>query len=190
MNSTSLIQRLHQHRIWANENLLASCQALTTAELMQQFEIGQGSIWRSVLHMYAAEFVWLAALLGEADAVAPGDLPNKLPGNQEGEFPITTFEELVKRWKVLSDRWNAYLITLTPESLDDIVQRKSSSSFAGQTLGSKRSDILLHVCTHAHYTTAQVINMLRHSNVKVLPEVMLITLARQEAKAGANKQDL
>ncbi len=180
MNSVSLLQRLHQHRIWANENLLAACQPMSMEELLRQFEIGQGSIWRSLLHMYAAEFVWLAALLGEVDAVAPGDRPNRLPGNQEGESPITALDELVRQWRTLRERWNAYLSTLDPESLDDIVYRKSSSSFACKTFGSRRSDILLHVCTHAHYTTAQVVNMLRQSKITVLPEVMLITLARQE----------
>jgi uncharacterized damage-inducible protein DinB len=58
------------------------------------------------------------------------------------------------------------------------VYRKSSS---GQRFGSRRSDVLLHVCTHAHYTAAQVVNMLRHLGVEKLPDTMLISLARQEA---------
>ncbi len=44
----------------------------------------------------------------------------------------------------------------------------------------RRSDVLLHVCTHASYTTAQVVNMMRQLGVSPLPEVMLIALARQE----------
>jgi uncharacterized damage-inducible protein DinB len=58
------------------------------------------------------------------------------------------------------------------------VYRKSSS---GQRFGTRRSDVLLHVCTHAHYTAAQVANMLRHVGVEKLPETMLISLARHEA---------
>jgi hypothetical protein len=41
--------------------------------------------------------------------------------------------------------------------------------------------VLLHVCTHALYTGAQVVNMLRESGVEKLPETMLISLARHEA---------
>ncbi|HLJ97295.1 MAG TPA: hypothetical protein VKU02_29315 [Gemmataceae bacterium] len=51
----------------------------------------------------------------------------------------------------------------------------------GKRFGTHRSDVLLHVCTHAHYTAAQVVNMLRHTGMEKLPETMLISLARQEA---------
>ena len=172
MNSISLIQRLHQHRSWSNGKLLAACQAMSVEQLLQPFEIGQGSIWHSLLHMYAAEFVWLAALHGEPEAAAPGDLPNKLPGNQEGEFPIATLDKLVQHWKILEERWSKYLHELDAELLGEIVYRRN--------FGTPRADILLHVCTHAHYTTAQVVNMLRQCKCEVLPEVMLITLSRQE----------
>jgi uncharacterized damage-inducible protein DinB len=73
----------------------------------------------------------------------------------------------------------AYLATLTPAALEEVVYRKSST---GHRFGTRRSDVLLHVCTHAHYTAAQVINMLRHIGVEKLPETMLISLARHEAK--------
>jgi hypothetical protein len=39
---------------------------------------------------------------------------------------------------------------------------------------------LLHVCTRAHYTTAQVVNMLRHCGVEKLLPVMLIAMALAE----------
>ena len=44
--------------------------------------------------------------------------------------------------------------------------------------------MLLHVCTHAQYTTAQLVNMLRQLGVDRLPDVMLISMARQEAGVG------
>jgi uncharacterized damage-inducible protein DinB len=52
-------------------------------------------------------------------------------------------------------------------------------------LATRRSDVLLHVCTHAHYTAAQVINMLRQTGIDKLPETMLISLARKEASERA-----
>jgi uncharacterized damage-inducible protein DinB len=47
-------------------------------------------------------------------------------------------------------------------------------------MATSRGDVLLHVCTHAQYTTAQAVNMLRQVGVEKLPDTMLITLARQE----------
>jgi len=132
-----------------------------------------------LLHLYAAEYVWLEALLGNEQFLVPGDLPGKLPGNQQGEGGVTDLADLRLKWSELEKRWAGYLANLSSAGLDEVVYRKSSS---GQRFGTRRSDVLLHVCTHAHYTAAQVINMLRQGGVEKLPETMLISLARHEAK--------
>ena len=64
MNAVELLQRLHQHRAWVNGNLLTAAAALSDEQLRSAFQIGQGSVWKSLLHLYAAENVWLEALLG------------------------------------------------------------------------------------------------------------------------------
>ena len=180
MDSTSLIQRLHQHRAWVNQNLLDAAGLLTEGQLRSEFSIGQGSIWKSLVHLYAAEYVWLEALLGDEDPVAKGDLPGKLPGNQLGEYKIASLDELKSLWTSLEQRWSDYLSTLKPDALEDLVYKKSSSALVGKRFGTRRSDILLHVCTHAQYTTAQIVNMLRQCGAETLPGTMLILMARQE----------
>jgi uncharacterized damage-inducible protein DinB len=178
MNAVLLLQRLHQHRAWVNGNLLAAADKLSEEQVRSPFPIGQGSIWKSLLHLYAAEHVWLEALLGNESFLMPGDLPGKIPGNQQGEGGIADRADLRLKWSALERRWADYLAALTPAALEEIVYRKSSS--LGR-FGTRRSDVLLHVCTHAHYTAAQVVNMLRHAGVEKLPDTMLIALARQEA---------
>jgi uncharacterized damage-inducible protein DinB len=180
IDAVNLIRRLHQHRMWVNANVMAAAAALSEEQLRRSFEIGQGSIWKSLTHLYGGDFVWLAALEGTEEAVAPGDVRGKLPGNQMGEGALTSLAELKTRWAEVSERWNRYLEQLRPESLDEIVYRVSTSSGFGKRWGTRRYDVLLHVCTHAQYTIAQVMNMLRHCGAGKLPEVMLITLARQE----------
>jgi uncharacterized damage-inducible protein DinB len=178
-DAISLIRRLHQHRAWVNHLLLDSAVALPVEDLRRPLPIGQGSVWKTLLHMYAAEFVWLEALLGNKTALAPGDVAGKLPGNQEGEGAVASLRELKARWAELDARWSAYLSALKPEQLDQLVAKVSSSRGIESKL--RASDILLHVCTHAQYTTAQAINMLRQLGAASLPDVMLISLARQEA---------
>ena len=180
MNAVDLLKRLQQHRAWVNGNLLAAAAQLSEGQLQSPFQIGQGSIWKSLTHLYAAEYVWLEALLGNEGSLVPGDVPGKLPGNQLGEGGVTDLNDLRQKWSTLELRWSNYLASLTPESLDEVVYRRGSST--GQRFGTRRGDVLLHVCTHAHYTAAQVINMLRQSGVEKLPETMLISLARQKAK--------
>lgn len=182
MNAVDLVQRLHQHRAWVNGNLLTTAASLSEEQLRTPFQIGQGSIWKSLVHLYAAEFVWLEALLGNDDPLIQGDLPGKLPGNQLGEGGITDFDDLRHKWIVLEQRWSRYLASLTPESLGELVYKKSTSYGLGKRYGTRRSDVLLHVCTHAQYTVAQVLNMFRQSGADKLPDTMLIALARQEAE--------
>lgn len=179
MNAVDLMKRLHQHRAWVNDNLLAAATALTIKQLRQSFHIGQGSIWKSLIHLYAAEFVWLEALLGNDDPLVQGDLPGRIPGNQMGEGGIASLDELREKWMGLQQRWDSYLADLSPESLDGPVHKIISST--RERFTTRLSDVLLHVCTHAQYTTAQVVNMLRQVGVEKLPETMLISLARREA---------
>ena len=178
MNAVELLNRLHQHRAWVNGNLLAAAANLSDEQLRSPFPIGQGSVWKSLVHLYAAEFVWLEALLGNEEFLVPGDLPGKLPGNQQGAGGITGLDDLRQKWSALEQRWIGHLASLTPPALAEVVYRKSS---AGGRFGTRRRDVLLHVCTHAHYTAAQVVNMLRQTGVASLPETMLISLARHEA---------
>ncbi len=183
MHAADLIRRLHQHRMWSNRGLLEAVRALSKEQLRQQFAIGQGSVWQTLTHLLAAEYVWLEALLGNESALLPGDVVGQLPGNQAGTGAIQTLDELVIRWQEVDQRWNQYLASLTDASLDEIVYRISTSSGAGKRHGTRRADILLHVCTHAQYTTAQLLNMLRQLGVSPLPDVMLISLARQQAES-------
>jgi uncharacterized damage-inducible protein DinB len=185
MTAIEVIRRLHQHRAWVNAQLLTCAAALSNEQLHRRFEIGQGSIWKTLVHLYAAEWVWLETLLGDEFPTLTGDVPGKLPGNQEASGAIASFAELRDRWMSLEKRWAEYLQSLTDEALDEIVYKISTSSGAGKRFPSRRADVLIHLCTHAQYTTAQLVNILRHSGATTLPDPMLITLARQETQAAS-----
>ncbi len=179
--AVTLLERLHQHRAWVNNNLLAAAAQLNDDQLRRSFPIGQGSVWKSLTHLYAAEYVWLAALEGEEQAITPGDLPGELPGNQQAANAVSNIDELRQNWMGLEKRWQHYLAALTPESLDEPVYRFSQAF--RERIGSRRSDVLMHVCTHAQYTTAQVVNMLRQLGLEKLPATMLMAMGRQEVNS-------
>ncbi|MGD9724049.1 MAG: DinB family protein [Pirellulales bacterium] len=181
MNALDLTRRMDQHRTWVNRQLLAAAAALSAEQLHQTFPIGQGSIWKSLVHMWAAEHVWLEALHGHEQALAPGDVAGKLPGNQEGPGGVHSIAELERAWTALAVRWQEYLQSLSNEQLDDLVYKVRS---LGGRFAFRRSDVLLHVHMHAHYTAAQVMNMLRHAGATSLPDPMVISLVRSEPPLG------
>jgi len=180
MDASTVIGRLHEHRAWTNRKLLAAAGKLTDEQLRRDLPIGQGCVWKSLLHLYAAEYVWLETIQGDPTATCPGDAPGQLPGNQAGEGAIETLDQLNEKWNALESRWTNHLDHLDSESLDMTVYRISTSSNGGKKRATSHGDILLHVCTHAQYTTAQVINMLRQLGVAELPDPMLISLARSQ----------
>jgi uncharacterized damage-inducible protein DinB len=184
----SILHRLYEHRAWANANLLAAAASLSHEQLHQPFEIGQGTVWRSLVHMYAAEYVWLETLQGNPEALCPGDLPGKLPGNQLGEGGVESFDDLRLKWAALESRWQRYLAELAANPtadalLDATVERRGSAARGGQPYFIRRSDAMLHMCLHTHYTLAQVVNMLRHLGVEKLPDNMMIQLTWQESRS-------
>jgi uncharacterized damage-inducible protein DinB len=170
--------------MWVDRNLVEAARGLDAEQLRRTLPIGQGSAWKTLTHMLAAEYVWLETLLGNEQGLMPGDAPGKIPGNQEGESPIASLDDLAARWDELHRRWEGYLATLTDASLDEVVYRSRNRDGQVMRMGIRRSDALLHVCTHAQYTTAQFVNMLRQLGRDQFPEVMLVMMARQEEEAG------
>lgn len=169
MNGVEVIQRLHEHRMWVNERLRSKAGMLTAVQLYRRFEIGRGSVWSSLVHLYAAELVWLEALQGNDNAGLVGD----------NDFD--SLDDLALAWDALDERWRALLASITDKDLDRGVAKVSRSSGAGQMYVTPMHDVLLHVCTHAHYTSAQTVNMLRRLGIppSELPDGMLITLSRK-----------
>jgi uncharacterized damage-inducible protein DinB len=181
VNSLTVVRRMHEHRIWADHQLVHAAVSLTDEQLHHDLPIGQGSVWKSLCHMWAAEHVWLDAVHGIEAAVAPGDDPRKLPGNQLAADGMRTMSELETRWERLHARWANYLAKLSADNLVRDVWRSSPMIDPPKRLKTALLDVLLHVCMHAHWTAAQTVNMLRTVGAETpLPNVMHISLARQQ----------
>jgi uncharacterized damage-inducible protein DinB len=75
--------------------------------------------------------------------------------------------DLRHKWEQRDRRYTDYLAGLLPGALDETVAGYSLALRARLTLS--RADVLLHLCTHAHYTAAQVVNMFRQSGADLPP---------------------
>lgn len=92
----AVLDRLHQHRACVNEKLLVAASAPSVDQLRREFQIGQGSIWTSLYTLYAAEFVWLEALLRNDGALVQGETARDdadLAG-KEGSEPVVNLRRL------------------------------------------------------------------------------------------------
>jgi uncharacterized damage-inducible protein DinB len=148
-----------------NDKLRRIAGELTDAQLRQRLGIGMGTPWATLVHLYAAEHVWLDAVTGGGSLPVPCD------------DSFDNLEQLLIAWEALERRWQRFLDDLTPGRLMADVTRKGVTTPA--------LDVLIHVCTHAQYTTAQLVNMLRQLGVPSakLPDCMMITLSRAEHRS-------
>lgn len=164
--SVDVIRRLHEHRLWSRSRLIEAASSLSVEQWLRPFEIGRGTLWATVEHLYGAERVWIAALQGQPD--------EKLPDGRS----VVDLSALLEAWRSVDERWRGYLDALTPAMLAMPVQRYSALWQRSYT--THAVDVLLHVVTHAAYTTAQAMNMLRHLGVGPLQAVDLILMSREQ----------
>jgi uncharacterized damage-inducible protein DinB len=168
MNASDVVRRLHRYRAWSNEQLVLAARGLGDERLRRNFPIGQGSVWSSLVHLYGADRLWLDAFEGRARSPFPRD------DDFEG------LDALASAWADLNGRWLDYLGSLDdshlfkPVALLDLRGRRCTLADS--------LDGHLQVCTHAAYTAAQVVNMLRQLGVEPLPNLMLVALSHAEGK--------
>jgi uncharacterized damage-inducible protein DinB len=167
MEAIQILHRLHQYRAWCNRQLLHACRPLSAEQLHAPFEIGQGSVWKSLVHLLAADSLWLDAFEGRPDSPVPC------------EADFKDLEELADRWADLDRRWLDALARLDGSDLERPVLR---ADLRNQRFTLDRVDAHLQVCTHAAYTAAQLVNMLRRLGVAPLPNCMLVAMAYAEGK--------
>ncbi len=165
MTAAGLVQRMHAHKRWANRRLLEAVEELPEKDRHRTFGIGHGSAWASIVHLWATDAVWLETIAGREDApVARVDA-------------VGSAEALEALWDVADQRWVDLLASLDDEDLSRPVWRTSSST-GGRRRGMPLHDVLIHVCTHAQYTGAQLVNILRRLRVAELPHISLSTMSR------------
>jgi len=131
---------------WADTQVLAAAAPLSSAQLDQPFEIGRGSLRRTLLHVYGGEYVWLQRSMGRSET----------PWVDEDE--AVEVQTIRNRFEVTWRERDAFLRTLADADLSrPQVYRDSKGSLFQATLG----DMMLQMYLHSTHHRAQIVNMLR-----------------------------
>ncbi|GAB5496540.1 MAG: hypothetical protein Phyf2KO_16200 [Phycisphaerales bacterium] len=139
---------LIQHR-WANDQLLNACAKLTNDQLDREFEMGVGTLRRTLTHIAGAIRGWGDLLAGR----------EQRPRLEEESLSIAELRELFE--EVTTDFENS----ARTHPHDGI----ATGSRGGNSYSFTRGAVLTHVMTHAMHHRAQCLNMLRHLGVEQLP---------------------
>jgi len=167
-DAITIIRRMHDHRLWVRLRIFETALPLGEERLRTPFEMGAGSPLATLEHIHGAERVWLGAILGDPTLHYPS--PDEFGG----------LAGLLRVWAELDGRWESYLASLTAEELGRPVTRPNR---AGQVFTTPVEDILIHVCTHGLYHTAQLSNMLRRLGAPAAVPTDFIVHSRERGTA-------
>ena len=139
------IQRLFEYGDWAFEQVMGSALSLDDAALDREFDMGRGSIRKSLLHMYDAELFWVKNWTS-------GGAP--FPHTAE----TTSMSELKDLWKANAAARNEYLANVGQQEALRVVE----VSFGGPPIRILVGESAVQLTMHGAHHRAQVVNMCRH----------------------------
>lgn len=143
VNPQYLLQ-LFTYNQWANTRVLDASSALSVEDLTRNQGHSWGSVHGVLVHMMAAEWIWLRRLQGQS--------PKSLLSPDE--FP--TIESVRTRWSTISGNLFAFIREQTGRSLVQEVNYRSTEG-RGYTLAVWQ--VLVHVANHGTHHRGELAAM-------------------------------
>ncbi len=144
------IRKLFDYTEWANHLAIDAAETLTAEQQKHDFKISHGSIHGTLVHMAAAEWVWLERWHGTS--------PTQL-------WPAADYADIAAirmRWNEIEERRRAFLAGMNDADLArDLSFRLLNGTADTLPLGGQ----MQHVVNHATLHRGQVVGMIRQLGV-------------------------
>ena len=130
---------------WASRMLVEAAGGLSREEITRDFETADKSVLGTLVHIFAADRVWLARLKGKS--------PHTFVTDADFDLGV-----LQKDWPALHMRWKAWAGQLTDEAARADV---SYADMSGHPWGQPLWQLVLHMVNHGTHHRGQVSGFLR-----------------------------
>ena len=140
------IRGLYGYNRWANDRILDVTAVLSAEELSRDLRSSFPSVRDTLIHMVAAEWIWLSRWNGTSPAGAPDD------------WDVATHAAMRARFDDVDRARTAFLDRLDDEALHRVVAYRNTR---GQAFENPLWQLLRHVVNHATYHRGQVTTMVR-----------------------------
>ena len=151
MSAILTIQELFRFDDWGNRKVLELAAPLPDALLDRPFEMGSGSLRKTLQHMHGAAAIWLDRWKG----IHPAQFPPS-----DATAGMSALAESIRRTAEQRDAFVA--------GFDDakLAAELTFANLKGERHTRRFVDLMLHVVNHGVHHRAQAANMLRHLGVK------------------------
>ena len=160
---TAEIMRLQlSYTTWASQRLVKAAADLSDADLQRDFGAAHKSVLGTLVHVMAADRIWLARVLGEPPAAF----------TTEEDFHVAA---LVNRWPAVQNGWSKWSMSVDDDQVRNILRYKDMK---GREWAQPLWQIVLHVVNHGSHHRGQVSGFLRAMGNQP-PSLDLTTYYRQ-----------
>ncbi|HUA20986.1 MAG TPA: DinB family protein [Bryobacteraceae bacterium] len=144
VSADTLRQQL-DYSAWASQRLLDEANKLSADELARDFKTADKSVLETLVHVFAADRIWLARVQGttRASFIDP----------QDRDLAV-----LNKQWPALQQSWKQYTASLGDQ---DVLKVISYQDTKGNPYQQPLWQILLHLVNHGTHHRGQVSGFLR-----------------------------
>lgn len=160
------LEALHTHldyTAWASNRLVNAASSLSAEELTRDFNTADHNVLGTLVHVYAADRIWLGRILGNPPAQFMNPRQDMHLVVLQNEWPL-----LYKRWK----EWGSGL------NEDSMHAKCSYKDLKGNPYETPTWQIVLHVVNHGTHHRGQVSGFIRAMG-HTPPQLDLIAYYRQ-----------
>jgi uncharacterized damage-inducible protein DinB len=160
--------RLHiDYTAWASGRLLEAATALTAEELTRDFKSADKTLLDTLVHVFAADRIWLSRLRGAQRATFLDPEDRQLSALQ-------------REWPALLDNWKRHVAGIDDEQAKAHISYKD---LKGNAHTQPMWQILLHVVNHGTHHRGQAAGFIRAMGYKP-PALDLIAFYRSLSSAA------
>ena len=183
------IRALYAYNLWANQRMFSVLERLTDAQFTEPVQSSFPSIQESVLHILAAEWIWLKRWTGaspRATVMGSGTAPMMRSTLSNGGVAIDSLATLpgLRRFAAqLEQERQTYFATLLD---DDLQARLDYTDMGGAPYSMPLGELMQHVVNHGTYHRGQVTTLLRQVGSETIGlDMVFFFRERQQAAAGS-----
>lgn len=160
--------RMHlAYTAWASRRLVDAVARLSPEDLKRDFQTADHSALGTLVHVFAADRIWLARVTGA---------PNQ-PFISDADYSLAVLQN---DWPALLERWQQWAQAVTDESAQASVAYKDTQ---GNAFSRPLWQLVLHVVNHGTHHRGQVSGFLRAMGQTPPPLDLTAYYREQEAHA-------
>lgn len=163
------LRELYDYNRWANHRILGAASALSREELERDLASSFPSVLATLVHVLAAEWVWLSRWRGHS--------PSALP-----DWDLSSLDALRAKWDEVERDQRSFLADLDEETL---MRRLPYRNTRGEPFEQPLWQLMRHVVNHSSYHRGQVVTLLRQLGSRAVATDLVLYYREREGERAA-----